>query len=272
MKKILALFTCFNRKNKTIKCVESLRSGNLGIIIDFLVCDDNSTDGTKDALRTMENVYILQGTGSLFYTGGMRRVIDEAHSKYTDYDYYLLMNDDVTFEPHAIEKLIAQESMRNEVIVGCTYGLKHELTYGGIIFDNPKKCVRYTKYGPQSDNLEFQTFHANCVLIPANIFFEAGNMDEKYNHSLGDLDYGLKISRLGYKIRVSKEYVGECVIDSSKNTWVDKSLPRIQRIKKKESLKGVPTKEWFHFVYKNFGFRMAVFYSITPYIKIILKR
>ena len=270
MKRILALFTCFNRRDKTINCIKTLRDYNPNLKIDFLVCDDNSKDGTVKALNEFEGVTVLQGTGALFYTGGMRRVISEAQAKYTDYDYYMLMNDDVSFDPYAIEKLVDQEKQSNNVIVGCTYGRKHELTYGGIIFDDPRKSVRYTKYGPGDELLECQTFHANCVLIPAEVFFKAGNMDAAYNHSLGDLDYGLKISKMGYKIKVSTDYVGACIIDPPQNTWVDKSLSRIERIRKKESPKGVPTKEWFHFVRKNFGVKMAVFYAITPYIKIML--
>lgn len=272
MKSVLALFTCFNRKEKTVNCINTLRNQNPNIVIDFLICDDNSNDGTINELLKFKRVMVLNGTGSLFYTGGMRRVISEAQSKYREYDYYLLMNDDVSFDSFAIEKLIIQENQSNTVIVGCTYGVKHELTYGGIIFDNPKKTVRYTKYGPGNKNLKIQTFHANCVLVPARIFFEVGNMDSVYNHSLGDLDYGLKISKMGYTIEVSNEYVGSCIIDSPDKTWLDKTLSRRDRIKKKESKKGVPTGEWFHFVKKNFGVRMAIFYAITPYVRIILRK
>ena len=272
-KRVLALFTCFNRREKTERCVNSLRNSNFDIDIDFLVCDDNSTDGTTEALKKYERVKILGGTGSLFYTGGMRMIIAEAQQNYRDYDYYLLMNDDVLFDTHAIDDIVRQaENKNNAVIVGCTYGRNHELTYGGIIFDNPSKKVRYTKFGPGNDALRCDTFHANCVLIPRKVFFDAENMDEVYNHSLGDLDYGLKISRMGYDILVSEKYIGSCIIDSPQNTWVDKQLSRIERIRKKESKKGVPTNEWFHFVRKNFGLKMAIIYSITPYIKILFRK
>lgn len=272
MIRILALFTCFNRKEKTVNCINTIRNSNPNIMIDFLVCDDNSKDGTPEALKEFERVTVLNGTGSLFYTGGMRRVIEEAQRNHRGYDYYMLMNDDVSFDEAAIEKLVAQENNSGTVVVGCTYGRNHELTYGGIIFDNPQKSVRYTKFGPGNNHLDFQTFHANCVLLPAKIFFDAGNMDEVYNHSLGDLDYGLKISRMGYKIKVSENYVGACIIDPPQNTWVDKSLTRRERIKKKESKKGVPTNEWFHFVKKNFGMKLAIIHAVTPYIKIMFKK
>lgn len=49
-------------------------------------------------------------------------------------------------------------------------------------------------------------------------------------------------------------------------------MPRIQRIKKKESPKGNPYKEWWYFIRKNYGKLYAVVYSITPYIKILLRK
>ena len=52
MTRVLALFTCFNRKEKSVHAVESLISGNPQIDFTFLVVDDGSTDGTaiRDAL------------------------------------------------------------------------------------------------------------------------------------------------------------------------------------------------------------------------------
>ena len=47
------------------------------------------------------------------------------------------------------------------------------------------------------------------------------------------------------------------------------SLSIGDRLKKKRSPKGLPTRQWFHFLKKNFGLPQAVFYSVTPYIKIL---
>ena len=40
----------------------------------------------------------------------------------------------------------------------------------------------------------------------------------------------------------------------------------------KESPKGLPSKQWFYFLKKNFNINYAVWKSITPYIRIILKK
>lgn len=97
-------------------------------------------------------------------------------------------------------------------------------------------------------------------------------MDKAYTHSLGDYDLGFAMTRKGYKLISSVDYVGVCNGNPTKGTWMDTSLSRKERLKKKEAPKGSPSKEWWHFLIKNFGVISAVKYSIIPYIRIFLKK
>ena len=74
---ILVLFTCYNRKEKTIRCINSLVKNN-SCNIQFLILDDNSTDGTKEALEKFDNTIVIEGDGNSFYSGGMRKIIAKA--------------------------------------------------------------------------------------------------------------------------------------------------------------------------------------------------
>ena len=47
--KITVVFTCFNRKAKTLECVKRLVEGNKTIEFEFVIVDDGSTDGTEEA-------------------------------------------------------------------------------------------------------------------------------------------------------------------------------------------------------------------------------
>ena len=91
-------------------------------------------------------------------------------------------------------------------------------------------------------------------------------------HSLGDFDYGLSLKKAGYEIYQSNSFVGTCNNNSNKGTWTDTTLNRTERIKRKESIKGAPTKQWFYFLKKNFGFFSAIKGTVTPYMRIIVKR
>ncbi|MBC5658734.1 glycosyltransferase family 2 protein [Anaerosacchariphilus sp. NSJ-68] len=266
-KKVLGIFTCFNRKEKTVNCLKSLIAGNEEVEFTFLAVDDGSTDGTEEALRDMRQVAVLTGNGSLFYSGGMRLGIRKAKEQYQGYDYCLLFNDDVEFYPGVIERMAAQ--CGDGILVGATCDTEGNLSYGGVRKASgfrPKFDIVMSGEKPVSCD----TFNANCVLIPYDIFLKLPNIDEAYTHSLGDFDYGLTASQMGYAIYPTNFFVGCCNDNPVGKTWRDTSLSRKERWKRKESPKGLPTGEWFHFVRKNFGLISACYSSMTPMLRILL--
>lgn len=271
---VTVIFTCFNRKEKTIKCVKSLIEGNKNVDISFIIIDDNSTDGTIEALKSLNNnIFIINGNGNLFWSGGMRVGIDKYIKDEKKSDYVLLVNDDVEFNENIIEKMINRsKSYYDSVVVGATNDEKGNFTYGALKLVKNSKGNLYTQVYPKNEIEECDTFNANCVLIKDNIIKDVGNFDKLYRHSLADLDYGFMIRKNGYKIVSSEDYIGICYRNSIKNTWRDTSLGVLERLKLKESVKGAPFKEWFHFMKKNFGIFLAIRYSITPYIRIVLKK
>ncbi|MBR1860433.1 MAG: glycosyltransferase family 2 protein [Lachnospiraceae bacterium] len=296
-KRILALATCFNRKSKTLRALDSLTEGNPGLDISYVIADDNSSDGTAEALRKTENVIVVSGDGNSFYTGGMRLAMMKAlelmrlpgerdrettglaeEIKKNPYDYILLFNDDVDFFPGAIERLAekAEEKSKERgtdliVYVGPACENDGEtLSYGGIERkSNFRPKFRIVKADTEKGR-KVNTFNANCVLVPAELFLKTGIMDKVYNHSLGDFDYGYMLVRNGAEIYVDSAYAGVCPDNTKKGTWDDPSLTRIERFKKKESIKGVPFREFFHYLFKNYNFLTAIIYSLTPYAKILL--
>ena len=270
MTKILAIATCYNRKKKTITSINSLVNGNEKAVFDFVICDDNSTDGTSRALSAFDNVQIINGTGNLFWCGGMRKAIGFVLNQNKDYDYCLLFNDDVEFYPGVIDYLIEKDE--NIVWVGPTEDNEGNLSYGGIIRMSSIRPKYQTIKAVDENGIVCDTFNANCVLIPWKILIAVGNMDPVYTHSMGDFDYGFNIVKKGYKIKVSDCYVGICNNNRTKNTWEDKTLSIKKRIDLKENDKGLPFRQWFHYLNKNYNFITAVIYSITPYIKILLKK
>jgi GT2 family glycosyltransferase len=267
---ITAILTCFNRKEKTVKCLTSLVKGNPFIDFSFIVVDDNSNDGTVDAINELDlNTIILNGNGSLFWSGGMRKGIGY-YLENCKTEYVMLVNDDVDFFNGAIEKILKQSISSNKSIVGATCNDKYEFTYGALKLIKPRKKDLYTYIKPEEGAIVCDTFNANCVLLKDEVIRKVGNFDSVYRHGLADLDYGFMVSSNGYKIISSREYVGVCYKNSIKGGWRDTSLSRIERIKMKESIKGSPFREWFYFLEKNFGYLLAIRYSITSYLRILI--
>lgn len=267
--RILAIFTCFNRKELTRRSMELLAQ-NKTVMFDYVILDDNSSDGTREMLKEMRDagtyrIDLIEGDGTNFWNGGMYKAIEHVKKEHADYDYYMLMNDDTKFFPGIFDEL-APRLKADEVMVGAICGETGDLSYGGIKYT---KGIKYKKLGPDASGVSCDTFNANCAVIPRAIFLQVG-IDPYYQHSIGDFDYGLQISKRGYKIYIYPKYVGECNDNTLKMTWQDETLPRLERIRLKESRKGLPFRDWFHFLHKNFGLKTAIVRSITPYVRILL--
>src|SRR4051794_17710906 len=92
---IAVLITCFNRRKKTLACLQRLEQQRLPekAKLEIFLTDDGSSDGTAEAVRErFPYVRLYRGTGSLYWAGGMRRTWGFA--RLYDPDYYLLLNDD----------------------------------------------------------------------------------------------------------------------------------------------------------------------------------
>ena len=270
--KVLSIFTCYNRKQKTKKCIETIEECNPTCDFTFVVADDGSTDGTYEMLQDLQskaNIHIVRGKGDWFYSGGMHIGMEYALQNLPhDFDYFLMMNDDVIFFENSIQCMISQSiSQGDAVVVGAMCNDCGELSYGAVKYTSGYK---YRKMDIQEWEIPTDTFNANCVLIPYNAFEKVGAMDPFYRHSLGDFDYGLSLKKAGYDIFQSKEFAGMCNNNNSKGTWTDTSLSRTERFRRKESIKGAPTKQWFYFLKKNFGLPIAIKGSLTPYIRILI--
>ncbi len=268
---VTAMLTCFNRKEKTISCLRSLVEGNEQLDFYFVITDDNSNDGTVEAIEALGyHTYIIHGDGKLFWNGGMYRALDFALHQNHKTDYYMLINDDVAFNKNSIEMMISKEiAFPGSVIVGACEDGNGNMTYGGVRLLS-KNFARFELMHPTTKLEVCDTFNGNCVLIPCMEFLAIGNVDPVYIHSMSDYDYGRKIANMGVPIYSSNEYVGICKDNDVTGSWRDPKLPRKVRLQKKESPKGLPKKDWFYFLKKHYGIVPALYHSATPYVRILI--
>ncbi len=268
-KRVATLLTVFNRKEKTLKCLQNLYAQLPieGYEVDVYLTNDGCTDGTREAVvAQFPEVNIIDGDGTLFWNRGMYTAWAEAAKG--DYDFYLWLNDDVVLLDVAISTILYESCQKEDraVIVGSMRASDSEtITYGG----HGERGLLLPNGALQS----CKTFVGNLVLIPAVVFKAVGNLDWRYSHSMGDLDYGYRVRRAGFKIYLSSIYCGICELNSAKPKWCREEIPFVERLKNLYSpLSYSDPREYFRYEYKNIGVFTAIKHLFTIHLHLIAPR
>ena len=221
--RIATLITCYNRVEKTMKCLEylNLQRFTSNIFNEIYLHDDGSTDGTSDLVRKYyPSTILFKGDGNQYWCRGMHRVFSEAMKG--NYTFYFWLNDDTYLFPDAIEKMIYTFSqIKNKlgsphhIITGSTKDpVTDKLTYGGVSRSSYWHPLRLTHLQPDNkEAIECLTMNGNFVLIPDSVVELVGNLDPIFHHSKGDFDYGLRARKKGVKIWICPGYSGTCPRD-----------------------------------------------------------
>ena len=273
MKNIAVLLTCYNRVGKTLLTLESLYSNIIpqGYNLDVYLVDDGSTDNTTEAVnKNFPNVYLIKGSGQLYWNQGIRLAWKNAANK-KEYDFYFWLNDDTILDKNCIEEVIntyneASTKEKSSVIVTIACRSKKEssiFSYGGRSEKGPiipNGCLQKCKY-----------INGNGVLVPKEIYEILGNLSNDYTHGIGDIDYGLRAAQNNFNCYTSKHYLATCPMNNSIPTWRNPDVTIFTRLKSLHSPLGMNIKEYIHFRKKFHGYKW-LFYAAKVYLKILFPR
>lgn len=231
MPKIAVLLTCFNRKNKTVACLKSLlltvknynNTTNDQADISIFLTDDACTDGTAQAALEVcqkEDIHIIQGNGHMFWAGGMRMAWNEALKHKQTWNFFLLLNDDTTLHPYALEELIdthrycidkyGEQGIYSGIT--CATGHPEIITYSGDVFESGAKG-KWHRLGPAIEPQMVDQCNANILLVPQEVVNKIGIFHNGYIHGAADLDYCMQVRKAGLPALITAEVIGECEYD-----------------------------------------------------------
>ena len=266
--KIAVLLATFNRREKTISCLRNLFDQPLpaGVEIEVFLTDDASSDGTQGSVkREFPRVNLFNGSGSLFWAGGMRNSWTEA--KMHDFDFYLLLNDDTLLRHDAISTLVYYASKPFEkpaIYIGSTADSKGKISYGGHKLYSKNKVQSFNLYS-EIESLECDLGNANVMLVPREVVNSIGILSDSYTHSIADFDYTLRAQKAGFKAIVLPGVMGHCIDDHGHN-WKSAKVSLSDRIKYLKSPKGLAYDEYLYFIKKHFPMHFP-----AAFIKLWLK-
>jgi len=195
----------FNALPFTKACLYSLRLSTR-VPHEIIVVDNGSTDGTREYIKSLPDVKLIEASSNLGYSGACNLGIEASDS-----DYVVLSNNDVMFAPYWLSRLIHTAGRYSAFgLVGpatnCAAG-QHRQPY------RPYKC--YSDLLFESQRI-YREKKGSFLLVQALIFF-CTLIKRKTIHDIGVLDPDLGLGGcddFDYCFRASMAGL-ECVLDLS---------------------------------------------------------
>jgi GT2 family glycosyltransferase len=274
---IAVLIACHNRRAKTLACLEQLDSqshSGFSFQLNTFVVDDGSTDGTSDAISArFPATSVISGSGSLYWNGAMRLAFSRAAASRPD--FFLLLNDDTHIKENAVVTLLDtfRAICRSDgagIVVGAIYDAEtNQMTYGGEVTESRWFPLRLKRLMPTQCPARCHTFNGNCVLISRRTYELVGSLERRFSHRFGDIDYGLRASRVGIPVYLAPGFLGTCSIDHHREPHLLPDMTLRERMSALCNLKYLPPKEWFVMCRRHGGPLWPVL-VVAPYAKTLI--
>ncbi len=206
--RIVALVLNWNGGTILRPCLRSALASR-GVDLHVVIVDNGSIDGSADdAVREFPEVELLALGSNCGYARGMNRGI--THALATGAEYVLFLNNDATVEPDCIANLA--QALDADPTVG--------LTGPKVLFDTDATRIQYAggrlsrwtgrsqsiglgqRDGPRFDRARDVDFVSGCcLLVRATALERAGLLDERFHHGYEDVEWNVRVSRSGFRIR-----------------------------------------------------------------------
>jgi len=248
-----------NRRETTLKCLRRLFDADLppAVSLSVYLVDDGSTDGTAEAVAAeFPCVSIFRGSGDLFWGGGMRKALSAAMA--AGHDFYLWLNDDIELFDDSIARAVATHDSivadgKDVIIVGATRDQSGATTYSGMVRAWPNPIgFRHVEPDP-SKPVECEASNGNFVLIPRPVAESLRNIDPRFTHRMGDIDYILRAADKGYSCWLCPGYVATCEKNLIAAGWLSRRHSLKKRWQLATSPLGLPPRQWLAFGYRHGG-------------------
>lgn len=238
--------------------------------LQVYLTDDGCTDGTAEVAKSIfPEAEITRGDGTLFWGHGMRQSMIKAMEN--NVDYILWLNDDVSLYPFALIDAFAAVNTCDErtIVIGSTEQEPGSgvVSYGGVNKKSAWRPMKFVLVDPRSDS-RCETMNGQFVLLPSAVYKSAGLIDEKFQHSAGDFDYGYRAAKMGIRLTLLPRFIGSCPRgDSVENRVSSKTwLAYWEAIR---APTGMPAQERFEFCRRHAG-KQWIIHWLWPYVKLLI--
>ena len=258
---------CHNRAQTTNIFFESLKASKTDRFnFQFYVTDDGSTDDTYNILKSQPfRTKILKGDGSLFWAKSMAKAEESIDCLP---DGILWVNDDLELLPNCFENLYKSIQLHpRAVLVGQVLRRKtNKIIYGGYRSSSAHPLKISLLERTQTENPD--TFNGNFVYIPTEVRLAVGPINSRYSHAYADCDYGYRVRKIGYEIKLIPDAIGEGETNKSPEFVTKREALKFFYNKKNNRLS-----DQIYFLLKFTKLKYKIFipiFLLSPFLKIVI--
>ena len=260
------LITCYNRINHTILCIESLYLFvDFDILYDVYLLDDNSDDDTYEIIKSkFPKIKCFKSEGDYFWNGGMNFLWKISSEK--KYQNYIWLNDDTILHDNWNDTILSalKITLGKSLLLGTTTcPVNNKISYGGR--KNINSIIK-----PNNNLQKCNIINGNFVLVPKYVFNQVGYLDSFFSHSLGDIDYGLRVIKNGLNNFILPCVIGFC--EENNNLRYNPKSSFITKIKSLQSPLGLPYVEYVYFNFTHFGFFKALKFTTGIIVSLLFPK
>ncbi len=199
--KVGIVTTNWNSADYTVKFVYSLRKLDYTNWSAVIVNNDPKENHIVEKLKT-SNIRIVNTNQNLGYSGGINRAIRELKN---DFDFLLIINNDVNFTSDFLYKLVegcnpnsivSPVVLYNDTEIVQNTGGKISTLLGGTINLNKNKL--YEKL----QKVEPDFLSGCCMFMDKDTFEKVGYFDEEYGSYFEDVDYCYRAQNLNTSLKI----------------------------------------------------------------------
>ena len=175
--------------------------------VSILIVDNASTAETRKELQRIDDtrVHILTSEKNLGFTGGINYALEQAKTKWSDLNYFFLLNPDAFSCPNLISGLV--KILKANPDAACVSPhiqyMNGEPWYSGALMNLAEGKVLNNpgnKTNNDSQYYEVDVFSGCAALFDLHKVAEAGMFNENLFMYYDEADFSLNMKRLGYKI------------------------------------------------------------------------
>lgn len=201
---VAIIILTWNGLHYTQECLDSLRALTTDVDYQMIVVDNGSTDGTREYLRSLDWVTLIENETNEGFTRGNNRGLRHVPP---GYDVLLLNNDTRILQSNWLARMReAAHSDPTYGIVGCRLIMTDgRLVHAGTYM--PTDTFWGWQIGSAEEDIgqypgvrEVEGVIGACVYIRRDALETIGPLDERFFSYFEDTDYCLMAQKAGYKI------------------------------------------------------------------------